>query len=99
MVVEGGDVERCGTVVMGEGLLRDVQAENGRESLNQLLRDSNKAWHGVRLYQPDWSSSSHSIGLSAELKKEKQVLHLILNAYWEPLEFELPPVSEDSGGS
>ncbi len=63
--------------------------------MNQLLRESNKAWHGVKLYQPDWSNWSHSLAFSAELKKEKQLLYLILNAYWEPIEFELPPVSEE----
>jgi glycogen operon protein len=99
LISKHADLHRFVTLLIAQRLLRDVQAEYERESLNQLLRDSNKAWHGVRLYQPDWSSSSHSIALSAELKKEKQVLHLILNAYWEPLEFELPPVSEDSGGS
>ena len=30
---------------------------------------------------------------SAELQREGIVFYLILNAYWEPLEFELPPVN------
>ena len=59
-------------------------------SLNQLIREANKAWHGVKLNQPDWSASSHSLAFSAELRKEGLLFHLILNAYWEPLEFELP---------
>src|SRR5262249_11665973 len=29
----------------------------------------------------------------AELKREGLAVHLILNAYWEPLEFELPPTA------
>jgi glycogen operon protein len=37
------------------------------------------------------------VAFSFELKKEEQLLHLILNAYWEPLEFELPLVSGESG--
>ena len=73
------------------------QPEYQRESLNQLLRESNKAWHGVKLFQPDWSDWSHSLAFSAEIKKENLLLHVILNAYWEPLEFELPPVVEDGG--
>ena len=60
-------------------------------SLNQLLRQANKAWHGVKLDQPDWGDSSHSIAFSAELRKRTLLFHLILNAYWEPLDFELPP--------
>ena len=65
-------------------------------SLNSFLREANKAWHGVKLHQPDWGDSSHSIALGAELRREGLLLHFILNAYWEPLEFELPRVGEGS---
>ena len=74
------------------------EAERQRKSLNQLLYEARKAWHGVKLYQPDWSHHSHSIVFSAEIPKEKLLLHLIMNAYWEPLEFELPRVSDEDGG-
>ena len=33
---------------------------------------------------------SHSLAFGAELRREGLDLHLILNAYWEPLDFELP---------
>jgi isoamylase len=79
-------------------LFQDVQEEHEFATLNQVLRESIKAWHGVKLYQPDWNDWSHSLAISAELKKEKQIMHLILNAYWEPLEFELPPVIEENDG-
>ena len=59
-------------------------------SLNRLLAAANRTWHGVKLGQPDWTPSSHSVALCAEDRKEKFFLHVILNAYWEPLEFELP---------
>ena len=59
-------------------------------SLNQLLRQARIAWHGVRLNHPDWSASSHSLAFTAEIKKEEMLLHLILNFYWEALDFELP---------
>ena len=36
------------------------------------------------------------MAISAELKNEGIVLYMILNAYWEPLDFELPPVSNGS---
>jgi isoamylase len=93
------DVHRFVSLLIERRLLRDVQPEYQRESLNQLLRESMKAWHGVKLYQPDWSNWSRSLAFSVELKTEKQLLHLILNAFWEPLEFELPPVSEEDGGA
>src|SRR5262249_45072782 len=49
-----------------------------------------KAWHGTKLDQPDWGDSSHSIAFTAELRNDDMLVHLILNAYWEPLDFELP---------
>jgi isoamylase len=55
-----------------------------------MLQQANKAWHGTRLFQPDWGDGSHSVALGAELKQEGLRFHLILNAYWEPLAFELP---------
>jgi glycogen operon protein len=58
--------------------------------LNQLLRAARKAWHGVKLDQPDWSQQSHSLAFSAELPEEHLSFYIIFNAYWEPLEFQLP---------
>ncbi len=77
-------------------VIRDVEHEHQRMSLSQVLREQKHAWHGVKLHQPDWSPCSHSIAISGELKTEGVFVHVILNAYWEPLEFELP---EMSGGS
>jgi len=71
-------------------LLRDLEAEYQGETLNQLLREANIAWHGVKLEQPDWSSYSHSLAVSLEIRRERLLVHVILNAYWEPLDFELP---------
>jgi len=71
-------------------LARDMAEEPGVESLIQLLRESNKSWHGVKLNQPDWSHSSHSIALTAEILKNRVFIHWILNAWREPLDFELP---------
>jgi isoamylase len=93
------DIHRFVQLLIARRLLRDVEAEHKRESLNQFLLEAIKSWHGVKLCKPDWSDWSHSVAFSAELKKEKQLLHFILNAFWEPLNFDLPPVSEEGGGS
>jgi glycogen operon protein len=61
-----------------------------------LIRQANKAWHGVKVGEPDWSPQSRSIAFSAEVPKERHRVYLILNAYWEPLDFELPPVNKGS---
>jgi hypothetical protein len=84
------DVHRFVTLLAARRLLRDVEHEHRRVSLSRLIAGANQAWHGVRLGQPDWGEDSHSIAFSVELKQEKLLLHLILNAYWEPLDFALP---------
>ncbi len=77
--------------------LRKMDSERQRRSLNQLLRGASKAWHGVKLHQPDWSEQSHSLAFSAQLPEENLSFHLIFNAYWEPLEFELPAEMHAAG--
>ena len=57
---------------------------------------ANLAWHGVKLGQPDWGESSHSIAFTVEIRREKLLFHVILNAYWEPLDFELPQPDKSS---
>jgi glycogen operon protein len=36
--------------------------------------------------------SSHSIALTVEMRDEGVTLHLIVNAYWEALDFDLPQI-------
>jgi isoamylase len=88
LVDSHADVLRFATLLIERRRLRNTEHE--QETLNQLLRRAKCSWHGVKLNHPDWSSHSHSMAFTAELQKEKMLLHLILNAYWEPLEFELP---------
>jgi glycogen operon protein len=91
------DVHRFVTLLNARRLLRDAEHERERVPLNELIRMANKAWHGVKLYQPDWRESSHSLAFTAEIRRQRLLAHLILNAYWEPLDFELPPVGEGGG--
>jgi glycogen operon protein len=84
------DVHRFLRLLIDRRRLRSPEAEQHHLSLNQLLARALKTWHGVKIGQPDWSSSSHSIALSAHLPHENVITYLIFNAYWEPLEFELP---------
>jgi isoamylase len=53
-------------------------------------------WHGVKLNQPDWSDESHSLAFSLKDKDGQHLLHFIVNAYWEPLTFELPPLEDEA---
>jgi len=85
------DVHRFVRLLTEKRLLRDASPERQRTSLNALIARGAKAWHGVRTGRPDWSHYSHSIAFSAELPEGVQV-YFVFNAYWEPLEFELPPI-------
>jgi glycogen operon protein len=90
------DVHRFVTLLNTRRLMRDIEHEERRVSLAQLLDVSTEAWHGVKLHRPDWGPQSHTIALGLELRREGLV-HIILNAYWEGLDFELPPVDEAHG--
>src|SRR5262249_9896106 len=84
------DVHRFVQLLNGRRLLRDAAPERRRSTLHQFLREAKITWHGVKLNQPDWSGHSRTLALTVEAPAEGLVIHLILNAYWEPLEFELP---------
>ncbi len=75
---------------------RDVVAEEGKVSLNQLLRRARIEWHGVALHRPDWGDHSHSLAFTLQSLRGRFLLHGMLNAYWEPLAFDLPPVPAQS---
>lgn len=93
LLSEHADVFRFVQLLIKRRVMREVQHEQRRISLWEFLRGSGHTWHGVKLNQPDWSSHSHSIAVTAELKNEGLMLHALLNAYWEPLVFELPPTA------
>jgi len=84
------DVHRFVRLLIARRVQRDLRAERERVSLTELLRTAKKAWHGVRLDQPDWGLYSHSLAFGAELPRAGLRLHLIINAYWQALDFELP---------
>jgi glycogen operon protein len=90
------DVHRFVTLLNARRVLRDPKPERQRVSLNQLLRGANLMWHGVKLNQPDWGENSHSIAFNVEIREEKLLFHVILNAYWQPLDFELPRLNRAS---
>ena len=75
---------------------RDVVAEEVRTSLNELLRQARVEWHGVALNQPDWSEPSRSLAMTLRSIRGRFLFHAMLNAYWEPLTFQLPPVPGES---
>jgi glycogen operon protein len=90
LVNEHADLLRFTSLLISRRLLRDVTAERERKSLTSLIHGAKKGWHGIKLNQPDWNDHSHSLALSAEIRQERLLVYLILNAYWKSISFELP---------
>jgi isoamylase len=90
LVEKHADVHRFVKLLLARRVTRDMAHEEQRLSLSEMIARANKAWHGVRLNEPDWGDDSHAIAFTGELRQERILCHVILNGYWEPLEFELP---------
>jgi glycogen operon protein len=95
LVAKHSDLHRFVKFISAHRLMPDLRSELQGLSLNQLLRTADRTWHGVRLGTPDWSVSSHSLACSVSCGNQNLIFYLILNAYWEPLEFELPNTDGD----
>ena len=98
LISKHADVHRFVQLLIRRRLRRFLEGEEEDETLNRWLRESKNAWHGVKLNRPDWNTWSHSVALGAEIVQDKYYVHWILNAYWEPLDFELPAVGDQSEG-
>jgi isoamylase len=70
---------------------RDLPVERFDMTLEELLQYQRVEWHGVRLNEPDWSYDSHSLAATVSLIGYPSMLHLMVNAYWEALDFAVPP--------
>jgi glycogen operon protein len=49
-------------------------------------------WHGTDLKKPGWEEDSHTLAFSLHHPEQDEQLYIMLNAYWQPLEFQLPPL-------
>ncbi|MEW4490231.1 glycogen debranching protein GlgX [Thalassoglobus sp. JC818] len=89
------DIYRFVSLLCRRRVQRMTQHKGNRVSLIQLLSDVHWAWHGVKVDQPDWGFDSHCIALQGHLLPDGLSFHLILNGFWEPRTFELPPLKGD----
>jgi glycogen operon protein len=48
-------------------------------------------WHGVQLHEPDWRHDSRTLAFELSLPDGTERLYVMLNAFWKPLAFALPP--------
>jgi len=94
LLAKRADVHRFVTLLNARRVQRDVEPERQRVTLDQLIRQADISWHGVRLHEPDWGHDSHSVAFTIRYTEEGVFFHFIFNAYWEPLEFALPSAAE-----
>ncbi|MFM7267174.1 MAG: glycogen debranching protein [Cyanobium sp.] len=50
-----------------------------------------REWHGVEWRQPDWATWSHCLAWSLQDQERGLLLWCGLNAYYQPMRFEIPP--------
>ena len=65
-------------------------------SLLELLQLARIEWHGVRLDAPDNGRDSRTLALLVAGTRE--AIYVICNAFWDPLDFELPPAPFGAAG-
>ncbi len=53
-------------------------------------------WHGVKLNKPDWSVNSQSLAFTLLHPKANEKIHVMVNSYWKPLEFQVPLLDQMS---
>lgn len=59
-------------------------------------RSAHIIWHGVKLGKPDLSHLSHTLAFTLNFPKVQESFHVMMNAYREPLDFEVPLLHHDS---
>ena len=72
----------------------DQGIEGGPIPLEEYLSRARIEWHGIELGKPDWGKDSHTLAVALHSFDSSQVRYIAINAYWKPLAFQLPPVTD-----
>jgi glycogen operon protein len=88
LVDRHADVHRFVRLLTAFRRRRDALAEPSL-TLAQLVDGARIEWHGVVPGAPDWGAQSHSVAFTVRSLR-RLLLYGALNAYWEPLTFQLP---------
>ena len=84
------DIHRFVKLLIETRMSRHSTMDVSELSLKDALHRVRIQWHGVKLGQPDWSRHSHSLALTGFSLGGRFAAHMIFNAYWEPLLFDIP---------
>jgi isoamylase len=92
LVSRHADVLRFAKQLIAFRMMRDLPIERYGMTLSELLAQQLMEWHGTKLRAPDWGRDSHSLAGTLSFDEGRFFMHLMINAYWEPLAFEIPPL-------
>ncbi len=92
LVERHADLLRFTRTLIGLRMNRQVKSRTSL-TLSELLSHQPVTWHGVRLNEPDLGHDSHTLAGTVSMASGAR-MHLIVNAYWEPLTFALPSPAE-----
>ena len=90
LVEKHADIHRFVKELIALRMNRSLPVERLDMTLTELLRRQPVQWHGVRLNAPDWGHESHTLAGTVGLLGYPLLLHFIINACWEALQFEIP---------
>jgi glycogen operon protein len=93
-VARHADIHRFVRQLIAFRMARTIPLERFDMTLNELIAQHPIEWHGVTLGEPDWGDASHSLAATIHFDADRLALHLMVNAYWEALAFEIPPLDE-----
>ena len=88
------DIHRFVKALIALRMNRNLPVERLDMTLTELLRRQQFQWHGVKLNAPDWGYELRSIAATVPLLGYQLIMHMLVSAYWEPLAFEVPPLTD-----
>ncbi len=86
-----GDVHRFVRELIGLRWHRDHVRDGGSMTLAEMRERARVRLHGVRVGEPDLAHHSRSLAISASNLSGTLHMYFAINAWSEPLDFELPP--------
>jgi len=94
------DVEKHGDLLrFTQGLIEFVKTHKlfGGESFWSSLEEDNRmtiSWHGTRLHEADWGTNARALAFSLGHPDSVEYMHVMINSFWEHLQFQLPPLKD-----
>ena len=96
LLEDNSDLLRFVKLLIAYRLCRDVVVDGQALSLSENLERTDVTWHGIEPFHPDWGDASHSFAVTMSGVSRRYRLHAMVNAWWEPLTFTLPPADGEA---